>query len=348
MTAHPERVLLPKGTACLLTIIVSAIYFFMPAAQLSAQYSTDKQYESIIYREKQAAILEYLADDMMRGRETGSRGCQHAGWYIRSEFIRYGLKPFDSVFTQSFRPEIRTKTESGTKTETGTKTGRNIIGLVPSVVPSDEYIIVSAHYDHIGSINGYIYNGADDNASGVTAMLNLAEMFSTLRKAGIAPRRNIIFAAFDAKEMNLAGSKAFVASLEDKGLCSDKIKCAINIDQIGSILVPPHKDTNYVLVLGTETYKKSDLKKALGYRNSFYDIYLDIDHTFYGSRSFYDSYYRLSDQYPFAEKGIPAILFTSGFHEKTYKEDDEKDIISYPILKRRTALIFHLIKYLTE
>ena len=122
-------------------------------------------YEQIIYPAKQMRIMEWLADDMNEGRATGTISGQRVAWAITDMFRQYGLEPlFGSSFFQPFIADSL----SGTR-------GRNVVGIVRSAVPSDEYVLISAHYDHLGILNGNVYNGADDNASGVTVLLNLAD-----------------------------------------------------------------------------------------------------------------------------------------------------------------------------
>ena len=201
-------------------------------------------YEQIIYQAKQERLMTWLSHDMNHGRATGTRDAARVARYIETHFRQYGLEPFcEGSFYQPFPAD----SASGT-------VGRNVIGFVPSAVPSDKYVIITAHYDHLGVLDGNIYNGADDNASGVTVLLNLADMFGTMKKTRTGPDKNIIFAALDAKELNMAGSKHFINHLS---LGKDSIICAINIDQIGSVLEPVHEtDTSFVIVLGEQTLRK--------------------------------------------------------------------------------------------
>ena len=323
-------------------------------------------YEQIIYQAKQKRILEWLADDMNEGRATGTVSGQRTAWCIADLYRQYGLEP---LFGSSFYQPFIADSLNGT-------VGRNVAGIVRSAVPSDEYVLISAHYDHLGILNGNTYNGADDNASGVTVLLNLADMFGTMKKTKTGPDKNIIFAALDAKELNMAGSKALVDKLlseeestayttsgttdptaataadradsasspeeEFPGIPKDRIICAINIDQIGTVLEPVHEaDTNFVIVLGEKTLRKEH-RGLIDMCNRYYNIGLDIDHTFYGSENFTELFYQLSDQTVFHQAGIPSLIFTSGFHRHTYKTTDDPDIISYPVMKKRTVLIFYL------
>ena len=281
-------------------------------------------YEQIVYQAKQERLMTWLSHDMNHGRATGTRDAARVARYIETHFKQYGLEPFCAG---SFYQPFLADSASGT-------VGRNVIGIVPSAVPSDEYVLITAHYDHLGVLDGNIYNGADDNASGVTVLLNLADMFGTMKKTRTGPDKNIIFAALDAKELNMAGSKHFVNHLI---IGKDSIICAINIDQIGTVIEPVHEaDTSFVIVLGEQTLRRQD-RGLIDMCNRYYNIGLDIDHTFYGSENFTRLFYQLSDQIVFHEAGIPALVFTSGFHRHTYKTTDDPDIISYPG-RRETSL----------
>ena len=312
-------------------VLISLISIPLQAQERRRSLGPYTMYEQIVYQAKQERLMTWLAHDMNHGRATGTRDAARVARYIETHFRQYGLEPFCEG---SFYQPLLADSASGT-------VGRNVIGFVPSAVPSDEYVLITAHYDHLGVLDGNIYNGADDNASGVTVLLNLADMFGTMKKTRTGPDKNIIFAALDAKELNMAGSKALVGRLQEREM-TDSIICAINIDQIGTVIEPVHKaDTNFVIVLGEKTLRRQDLG-LIDMCNRYYNIGLDIDHTFYGSENFTRLFYQLSDQIVFHEAGIPALVFTSGFHRHTYKTTDDPDIISYPVMKKRTLLIFYL------
>lgn len=286
-------------------------------------------YEQLIYPEKQRSILTYIADDQTTGRASGTEGKMKVEQFIIDHFKRYGLKPYNWSYTQSFLYNDSIPL-------------RNVVGCIPARGKSDEYIIISAHYDHIGELAGKIYNGADDNASGVTALINLAEMFGYMKSAEKGPRKNLIFVAFDGKELSMSGSEYFVKHLN---IPKGKIICNINIDMIGTSLVPPHSDKEFVIVLGEESLPEkhrgilASLCRKPQYR-------MDLDLTFYGSKEFTKMIYSLGDQNSFTKAKIPALLFTSAFHQYTYKPTDDPDIIDYPLLRKRTYLIFNFINKL--
>ena len=164
-----------------------------------------------------------LSNDSMQGRKAGTDGIEKAAKYIESEFKRIGLKSFNS---DSFRQEFKFINPRSSNPELLTLS--NVIGLLEGSKMKNEYVIISAHYDHLGKKdNGdgdLIFNGANDNASGVAAVLMLAEYF---KKANIN-KRSLLFVAFTAEEMGLVGSNYF-----GKTISPDSIIAGINIEMIG-------------------------------------------------------------------------------------------------------------------
>ena len=143
--------------------------------------------------------VRILSADDMEGRDTGSPGGERARAYIVSRLEAMGIAAPPMGRLQPFEAEGRTR--EGPKKFNGT----NILGLIPGTRVTDKYIVVSAHYDHVGVSGGFVYNGADDNASGVATMLELA----TRLKAS-PPEHSVIIVAFDGEERGLIGAKHFV------------------------------------------------------------------------------------------------------------------------------------------
>ena len=157
-----------------------------------------------------------LSDDFMEGRRAGSKGIELAAKYIESEFERIGLTKFDTL--SSFRQNFTAREMSL----------YNIIGVLKGKSKANEYVIISAHYDHLGVKTGndedLIFNGANDNASGVTAVLGLAEHYKALD----INERSILFVTFTAEEMGLIGSDYFGKQIPPK-----QVIAGINIEMIG-------------------------------------------------------------------------------------------------------------------
>ena len=309
-------------------ILLLAAAFVLSAAFPAAGQSLRK-YENLIGVEEQRSTLEHLAHEMTEGRASGTTGKSLAEHFLVEQFRAIGLKPWNWTYTQSFRYQDSIAI-------------RNVIGFLPASIPTDEYIVIGAHYDHLGRLGHSVYPGADDNASGVTALLSLARMFVAMKADGAGPRKNLLFVAFDGKELDMAGSRYFVRHLP---MPKDKITAMVNMDMLGTDLVPPRRDKEYLFAIGENTLPEC-YQGYLAYicRRAFYK--LDLDLTFYGSRDFSRMMYQTSDQHPFARAGIPAILFTSAFHEHTYKKTDKPDIINHPLLRKRTMVIFNFINRL--
>lgn len=307
-----------KAVAILITAFSIALH--IPVA------AQTEKYEEIASESLQREIIEHLCDSVMEGRGSGTGGGMLARNYILNRFEQLDLKPFYFRRQESFFYNEKI-------------TMHNVMGVVPALGISDKYIVVSAHYDHLGVIKGKTYPGADDNASGVAALLTLAQMFSQMRQDGIGPAVNILFVAFDGKEYSMAGSKRFIAELP---MAPQDIVCEINMDILGSTLVPVRKNPEYLIVLGRNTLPEN-MRNIVANCNWGRNLNLDIDFTFYGSDDFTKTIYKLSDHYAFNQKGVPALFFTSGFHEHTLKTTDTPAIIDFHVLSKRTKLIFNTI-----
>ena len=312
--------------SCATLLAVSLFLLLIPAGTAAQSLYP---YENRVSVQDQQDMMEYLAHDMTEGRASGTKGKELAEHFIVEKFRALGLRPWNWVYTQSFSYQDSIPI-------------RNVVGLLPASVPSDEYIIIGAHYDHLGRLGHSVYPGADDNASGVTALLSLAEMFSAMKADGRGPRKNLLFVAFDGKELDMAGSRWFLQHLD---IPKNRITAMVNMDMLGTNLVPPGRNQEYLFAIGENTLPES-FQGYLSYICQRTRYKMDLDLTFYGSRDFSRMMYETSDQHPFARAGIPAILFTSAFHQHTLKKTDTPAIIDYPLLRKRTLVIFNFINRL--
>lgn len=333
MTKKWKKVLLSAAAAASSIISASGL----PSG--AAESGKENAAQNIVTESKLRRRVEFLSDTLCAGRATGTRGGSEAAFYISGIFRDAGIMPFGDSYSMSFR------------TADGHRTGHNIAGILhgsKKLVP-DSYIIVGAHYDHLGILGGRLYPGADSNASGVAAMTSVAEIFSLMRTLGTVYRANIIFVAFDARELSLNGSEDFWKRIESgtlkdpasgKAIRKEKIKMMINIDQIGSSLSPLSSGReDFMIVLGGRTIPKDDFE-WLHICNKFYGTALELSDTYYGSDSFTRLFYTLSDQRVFVEHGIPALLFTSGITLDTNKTYDNSERLNYPVFRRRILLIY--------
>lgn len=286
--------------------------------------------------------IAFLTDTRCEGRATGSYGAQEAAEWISREFEKAGLMKFGSSWIKSFHINHNLK-------------GQNVIGFLAGSksIPCDRYIIVGAHYDHIGIINDKFYPGADANASGTVAMTSLARMYGLMRKMGKILQSNIIFVGFDAREHDFKGSQSLWNMIDFETLTDpvtkqkitkDKVTLMVNIDQIGSTLAPVRPEMpGYLLMLGTPSLNKSK-RDYLKRTNLETGICLDICLDYYGSANFTKVFYRLSDQRVFVENNIPAVMFTSGITMNNNKTWDNVDSLDLNILQKRIWLIFHWLE----
>lgn len=209
---------------------------------INAQTAIDKGLNSI-NRVSAEAIVGFLSDDELQGREAGTSGSRIAARYLAASLKDAGIIPLygDSYF-QSFEAYAKERQQKGARWQVHPdsishlkkETYRvlhmaNVLGIIPGE-KTDEYVIVGAHFDHLGIdetlANDQIYNGADDNASGVSAVLQIARAF---KESGKKPMRNVIIAFWDGEEKGLLGSRYFVHNCD----FIDDVKGYLNFDMIG-------------------------------------------------------------------------------------------------------------------
>ena len=326
---------------CTAALLMSAAAPFCYSAQ-SAWTSNDNAAHNVVWESRLMHEIGFLSDSLCSGRATGTAGGNEAAFYIMRRFSQEGLLCFSDTYAKHVFAG-------------GGLVGHNIIGMLPGSKkdPCRSYIIVGAHYDHLGIINGKLYPGADSNASGTVAMLTLADMFSAMKLLGKTYRSNIIFAAFDAYGMNLAGSQALWRMIEageltdpltGEAVTPDKIRLMVNLDQIGSSLSPLSSGRkDYLIMLGNKSLPK-DRQALPALCNTFYETGLEIAHTYYGSEDFTRIFYTLSDQRPFVENGIPSVLFTSGITMNNNKTIDRPGTLDMEVLRKRIIFIFHWLE----
>lgn len=343
--------------------------------------------EKYISSESLRREVEFLSAPSFGGRASGTRGATEAAFWISRHYASIGLMPFDGSWSRSFRLPAEggtggmrgtggtggtdgmheTDGTRGTDGMCGTDggsalknddegcrgaVGRNIIGFLPGKNTSgkDKYVIIAAHYDSHGVIDGNLYPGADSNASGVVAMLNLAVMFGKMKELGRDYGKNLIFVATDAKERNSAGAEALMAEIRSgslrnpssgEAITMDKIYATVVLDIIGSTLEPIHKGRNDFLIMLSGGQFTFDLTRA----NEGPGLGLDIATNYYGSQSFTEMFHRrFGDQKVFTQNGLTCAVFTSGITMLTNKTSDTAGTLDYEILRKRIFLIFHWLE----
>jgi hypothetical protein len=302
--------------------------------QKTVQDTEDKKqfdtYAHTITQEKLKTHLFVIASDEMQGRDTGSEGQKKAGRYLIEQYQKMGISfpPTADGFYQPIPSKAMKTAWSPTLPDS-----ENIWAFIEGGEKKDEVLILSAHYDHIGMRNGEIFNGADDNASGTAALLEIAQAFITAKNAGHTPMRSILFLHVTAEEYGLHGSRYYT----DHPIFSISNTVAnINIDMIGRRGFGKEDNDNYVYVIGSDRLS-TDLHTLSEEANTY--IGLELDYTYNDLNDPNRFYYR-SDHYNFAKKGIPAIFYFDGVHQDYHKTTDTPDKIDFPLFTKRTKLAF--------
>jgi Zn-dependent M28 family amino/carboxypeptidase len=214
----------------------------------------------------------------------------------------------------------------------------NVLGFMEGTDLKDEVLVFSAHYDHIGlNIDGpdKINNGADDDGSGTTAILEIARAFANAKKEGKGPRRSILFLGNVGEEQGLLGSEWYT---DNPVFPLAKTITNLNIDMIGRVDPEHVSDPNYCYLVGSDKLS-SDLHKISEETNAIYTK-LKIDYKFNDPKDPEQIYYR-SDHYNFAKHNVPIIFYFNGIHEDYHRPGDEVSKINFDILAKRAQLVFY-------
>ena len=214
--------------------------------------------------------------------------------------------------------------------------GRNIIAAVEGTDPKKKYewIILSAHYDHLGITNGQINNGADDNGTGVSAIIEIAKSLQKLKNEGRELDRSILVAFFTGEEKGLVGSQYFTSN---PVLPLRMIKADINIDMIGRSDNFHEPGENYVYSIGADKINPL-IEKTLDVANYVSINYL-IDKKYNAENHPSRLYYR-SDHYSFASRGIPSVFLFGGFHEDYHQPTDDIEKINLQKVQDIATMVY--------
>ncbi len=221
------------------------------------------------------------------------------------------------------------------KNEGGLK-GDNVLGYIEGTDPKlkDELVIITAHYDHLGIRGNDIYNGADDNGSGTSTVIEVAQALTEAKKAGKGPRRSVLVMLVTGEEKGLLGSKFYT---EFPIFPLSKTVANINVDMVGRIDKKYKDNGNYVYVIGadrlsTELHTINETVNA-----NYTNLILDYK---YNEKSDPNRYYYRSDHYNFAEKGIPAIFYFNGTHDDYHMTTDTAEKIDFEKMENIGKLVF--------
>ena len=273
----------------------------------------------------------YLASDYLEGRETGTQGETLAADYIIQRFKQIGLTPkgTQGLWRQAFPFKELVNPHSTVKKTPREGTGHNVIGFMDN--GADHTIVIGGHYDHLGygesgsrhTGERAIHNGADDNASGIAAMLQLAER---LKKSELK-KYNYMFLAFSGEEMGLFGSKHYV---ENPTLPLENINALINMDMVGRL--------NEEKVLSINAIGTSPSWKGILDQNKTHGIQAVTTESGIGP----------SDHTPFYLKDVPVLHFFSGQHDDYHKPQDDAHLINFEGIVQISDYIYTIIESLNK
>lgn len=316
---------------------ISLIILFIPLTLL-AQSPKEKGLNSINQKAAEAHV-EFLASDVLEGRESGKRGSKIAAEYIKSTLKEYGIQPLGETYFQAFEAYSRERQKrvrfsvhpDSIAKYREEKAHRklemsNVLGYIEGE-SKEEFVVIGTHFDHLGMdetlVGDKIYNGADDNASGVSAVLQIAKAFL---QSGEKPKRSIIFAFWDGEELGLLGSESFMLNFPNPS----QIKSYLNFDMIGRN--NDESKPNHVVYFYTEANKvfgewlKNDIKK---YNLDLAPNYRPWDKPIGGS-----------DNASFAKRDIPVIWYHTDGHADYHQPSDHADKINWKKLVNITKAAY--------
>lgn len=256
-------------------------------------------YSDVVGADELMRDVRVLAVDSMEGRRIGTAGSARARAFLVREFARAGLEPVGAEgFEQRF--------EHFWRRDGVTYRGTNVVGVISGQVSPERYVVVSAHYDHLGVVDGEVYNGADDNASGTAALLALAR-----RLRLEPPAHSWLFVAFDGEEGPGAGARSF---LRTPPVPLEAIVLNVNLDPVG------RSASGALNVAGL--YHYPFLRPYVDSLSAVAAVPLTFGHDRPDGVGG-DDWTAQSDQLPFHERGIPFIYFAVEDHPDMHRPTDE-------------------------
>jgi Zn-dependent M28 family amino/carboxypeptidase len=298
-------------------IISLGILLFLSSMFCIGQTTSEKPLNQKVLFSEDALLqhIKTLSSDAFEGRRTGTKGGIKAKQYIINQFQKLNVKPFGTSFEQEFSFTSRGKTYNAV----------NVLGLVKGTEFPDSYIVISAHYDHEGIQKGEIYNGADDDASGVSALFSLAEHLKNN-----SPKHSVILAAFDSEELGLKGSQHYV---KNPIIPFKSIILNINMDMIS------RSDENELFAVGTrfnETLKRLILNSKTSKKLNLLTGHDGGD----GKENWTYS----SDHGSFYKRGIPFLYFGVADHKDYHKSTDDYENIQPEFYIEAVRIIISVFK----
>tara|TARA_B100001057_G_scaffold269277_1_gene269441 strand:- start:71 stop:1093 length:1023 start_codon:yes stop_codon:yes gene_type:complete len=308
---------------------------------LFSQNSTLEKYSSSINQKDLKKLLKVYSSDFFEGRFTGTIGEKRALNFLRDFYISKNIKPAKGTtnYFQNFTLSPSSNRIGNTRLKLdsyGNIKSNNLIAIIEGNENPEEYVVISAHLDHMGKIGDDIYNGADDNGSGTVAILEIAEAFIEAKINGDGPKRSVVFLHVSAEENGIRGSEFYTNNPLYK-LTNTIVN--LNIDMIGRI-DPKRTNENmdYIYLIGSDRLSQELHNISESVNNKTTKLFLDYK---YNDPLDPNRFYERSDHFHFAKNNIPVIFYFNGTHDDYHKPSDTMDKINFPLLEKRTRLIFN-------
>ena len=325
------------------------ILILLISVSCSQENNSDKYAESITSNELSELLYEFASDEF-EGRNTGEPGQKLAVNFIRDFYKANDIVKADNTedYFQKFlvdfserqvaNPNNINPLESSSIDEENidwVKT-ENVAAIIKGDVYPNEYIVLTAHLDHVGIEDGEIYNGADDDGSGSMALLEIAQAFKLAELDGNRPKRSIVILHVSAEEKGLLGSEYYA---ENPLYPLNETITNLNVDMIGRTDPTRESDNdNYIYLIGTD--RLSSMLHETSEKVNSRTVNLELDYRF-NAWDDPNRFYERSDHFNFAKNNIPVIFYFSGTHEDYHGPGDTPDKIRYDLLTQRSRLIFH-------
>jgi Zn-dependent M28 family amino/carboxypeptidase len=307
----------------------------------SQENASDKYAETITSEELSDLIYEF-SSDKFEGRNTGEPGQKLAVEFIRDFYKSNNIikaentEDYFQKFLVDFQSRQVTRPDNINQDNIDWVKTENVAAIIEGSTYPNEYIVLTAHLDHVGIENGEIFNGADDDGSGSMALLEIAEAFKLAELDGNRPKRSIVILHVSAEEKGLLGSKYYT----DNPLYPlDETITNLNVDMIGR--TDPTRNSNndeYIYLIGTD--RLSTMLHETSEKVNYKTVNLELDYRF-NAWDDPNRFYERSDHWHFAKNNIPVIFYFSGTHEDYHQPTDTAEKIRYELLTKRTRLIFH-------
>ena len=349
--------------------IMKKFKLFLFISIISIGYSQEKYSESITSDDLKELLMKFASDEF-EGREAGKEGQKLAVNFIRDFYKKNNINPAKGTedyfqkmqidlpgkmvtlpyqYPDSVRGYVEEESlerlknympdSNDLKDLTDIDTivnSENVAAIIEGSEYPDQYIVITAHLDHVGKRGEDVYNGADDDGSGSVALLEIAQAFKLAQEDGNGPKRSIVILHVTAEEKGLLGSEFYT----DYPLYPlEQTITNLNVDMIGR--TDPNRGSDndrYIYLIGSD--RLSTMLHDTSERINKETVNLELDYTF-NAPDDPNNFYERSDHFNFAKNNIPVIFYFSGTHEDYHGPGDTPDKIRYDLLTERTKLIFN-------